>query len=463
MSAKFDEVPDVVVSTAEVTSQSELERQEEQALADMLRNKAAKERREQAAYVKAGLVTGGAIFTPAELAARCSAALSLAAKGYRVHLSDPEWSELRSAVLAAAVKVATGESRMIGPVKVWNSPDRRSSRIGHDGQRHLISPAERLFHAPYGTPAAERRCRLLESDALYADSNGWLPRSDRATLAYLVGAARNLIGDLLSARDRTGALPPAEESTAVAVYGSRLSGNALADHIGATERERLALLCAMDGVSPTEWAAEKLRTPQSGQDTASRGRKLLRARWETPTAAIAAIAAALADPPADPTEPNLLPLIGSKVGLWVAPERLATLLDTTASERRNSENTGERGRAHHVVTRADWPTLSRSGMLSMALSRRYWRTRPVQVTTATNPVRPGQGFTTASYADLSGAAVVREAFRQADALARLIGQWEASDSPGRAFMLPLLREAYGRASSGHKLNPAPTASPALRF
>jgi hypothetical protein len=164
----LEEISTHAESHAEVVTQTELERQEAEALRLLL------------------------------LAA--SAALSLAVKGYRVKLSDSDWSELRSDVVLAAIER--------GRVK--------DAERGQGGGIVALSRTERRMAAEWmaaGTPAAdlaaERRISLHL--AKVADLAAMPRRNDLAgeggDVSYLAGVARNLIKAHLTRTDRAEDMP----------------------------------------------------------------------------------------------------------------------------------------------------------------------------------------------------------------------------------------------------------------
>lgn len=378
------------IDTAEVFTQSELERQEADALKQLLLAKARKDRREQAAYISAGRAEGGAYFSPGELAARCSAALSTAAKGYRLKLTDAEWTEARSELLA----------RSLGTVAI-----RRMGRNLLPAERAKLPAAARLFHAPYGTPSSDRRERLLEADAIHAERLGLMPRADGAGIDTVTGMARHILADLLEHRD--GLSHAALETLSEVLdtperHLSKVTADDVAEHIGAepNSRQWVALQVAMnggakgsrkrDGFNLADWAAEQGRTSGAAKVAASKGRDALAKRWPTP-AALRADLLSLADDTVDTEQPAawadvaalpIHPARGESLSAWLERgtrtcEAILSAEGADISQHPAEHRNAKQSRRVARLTLEAAPT----GMRSMLTAKGCgWRMRPVPAT-----------------------------------------------------------------------------------
>lgn len=262
---------------AETLSMSELDRQAEEANRIFAIAAARREAAASLAHHERVDDRRGARVTAPELAAICGAVSSQTLRGWK---ADPiDWNDLRSMLMAEAIgKCAeTPIRREVAPI-----------------ERAHLSLAERWWHAPAGTPSADRRIRLMEAEMARVDAGTEaMPRignlaDDDVNLSWLHQRARAIC---LKARrggvtgDDHGtvgvtATDPASMPRKIASlprWDAGLSAADVATIIGETTKdERAALAVAIDGTALADLAAEMGWTYGTAKVAVKRGRASLR-------------------------------------------------------------------------------------------------------------------------------------------------------------------------------------------
>lgn len=365
----LDVVETAAVSEAEVTTQTELERQANDAARDFALARYRAERAEQAAYHLAAQEGGrlGARWTAPELHAACGAAVSLAVKGFRMRLTDDLWAEARAEVLMAALDHAArcraseeDEGAARAERRMHEREDRAISRRwllgGYSAMRRAEEEAARVTYR-----RADHAALPFRGDAEDADGLG---------LSYLARAARNVIADIVAAdrpgRERRESL--AEHLEDAAQWTGDLSARDIANHLPGgklTTAEWTALRVNVDGEALADLAAEDGRKVNAVKQAAHKGRASLAKRLETPGAAHETALRATGE--ADSTlEPNpgetVLQWIARAEDVLQASEDHATEL-RMAAERRNIEEDA-------ITSAASAGPILRSALMPAAMAHR---------------------------------------------------------------------------------------------
>lgn len=288
----LDSIETAPQSTADVVTQTELERQAADELRHMLIAKARRERAEQEAFISAALADEhGARIAPGKLWNRCMAAVLSASRGLRLPSRDLPIGDLTADLLVHAI--ANGQRR-----EAERGERRANLRRCGCGQpaRYMRAIVDDFGNvASYSIPRCFRhrggnagRVALAES----IDTAG-MPRADDCGAHYLSLKARKLLQHSAERHDWTGGQVP-DDTADAGRYGQSLDASTLAAALNLNARQTTALQVAM-GASLAELAAEQGKQENAVKQAAHNGRRDLAARWTEPDSIGADVATALAD------------------------------------------------------------------------------------------------------------------------------------------------------------------------
>lgn len=227
----------------------------------------------------------GADVTAAATVAAGAAARQMSGAGMP-RLEAEEWADLVSMLTVAALDRAA--ALRMPAASTYRRPAERA-RLTAKGASIA------LFHAPYGTPTADRRARLMALDAeRHAAAPAWrtLTAEDGdyrgAWRAYLTATARTFARERITAHRAQVAAENAERDTgaerAAALAEGRAIAALLAERHALKRAEQDAAAAALAGETHRERAAREGVTPEAAKQRAKNGRRKLAERWPTAAA-----------------------------------------------------------------------------------------------------------------------------------------------------------------------------------